>query len=248
MDPVLYTSLSSATIDFSREGISANNLANVNTPGFKADLFAAQTMYMPNGGEGYNDVMQAMAVQMPNRIDLTPGPLMTTSRDLDLAVDGDGWFAVQSGNGEAYTRAGNFIIDSNGMLTTAAGQPVLGDGGPISIPPAQRIDIGRDGTISIIPLDAKPNEVAVLDRIKLVQLDGKQAYKDENGLIRLQGGAKAVPSTEIKLVQGALEGSNVSAIDQMINLISTGREFDASLKLMQAVDENTAKLAQVLHE
>src|SRR3989338_4742866 len=103
MDPVLYTGLSSATMDFNREAVSANNLANVNTPGFKADLFSAQTMYMPNGGEGLNQVMQALPVQMPSRIDVKPGPLMTTSRDLDMAIDGDGWFAVQSGNGEAYT-------------------------------------------------------------------------------------------------------------------------------------------------
>ncbi|CZR29978.1 Putative proximal rod protein [Legionella pneumophila] len=181
-------------------------------------------------------------------MDTSPGEIITTGRDLDVAIDGDGWMAVQDSQGrEAYTRGGSLRLNANGQLITASGKVVLGDGGPISIPPAQSIEIGSDGTISIVPLEGDVKSLAILDRIKLVTLDRNNIYKNDEGLIQLRSGA-ATTNSNIKLQSGALEGSNVNAIDQMVAMISAGREFDAQMKLLSTVDDNGQKLAQLLQE
>lgn len=247
MEPILYSALTGGRSDFKKQELIANNLANVNTPGFKADMYTAQTMYMtrPDGTQSNNG--HSFVVQTPNGVDFTPGEIMTTGRDLDVAIDGDGWMAVRdSKGGEAYTRGGSLRLDVNGRLVTASGQAVLGDGGPISIPPAKSIEIANDGTISIVPLDGDVKSLAVLDRIKLVKLDKNNVVKNEDGLLQMiQGGASVADST-VRVVGGSLEGSNVNAVEQMVGMISAGREFEAQMKLMSTVDENAAKLAQVL--
>lgn len=247
MDPVLYNAIGGGHNDFKRQEISANNLANINTPGFKADLFSAQQMQMnnnPNGLSGRSFIMQQM-----NGVDMTPGEIMTTDRDLDVAVDGNGWIAVKNSAGqEAYTRNGRLQLDANGQLLTSTGKQVLGDGGPISIPPAKSIEIGADGTISIIPLEGDTKTLAVLDRIKLVELDKTQVYKNEDGLLQLKEGKARPADSSVKLLSGALEGSNVNAIDQMVGMISSGREFEAQMKILSTVDDNGQKLAQVLQQ
>lgn len=243
MDPILYNAMNGSQTDFNRQAISANNLANSGTVGFKSELFQAQSMYLT----GSVATAEALVGEQVHGVDFTDGPLMTTGRDLDLAVQGDGWFAVQDSQGkEAYTRAGDFHVDENGMLMTASKHPVLGDGGPISIPPAQRIEIGSDGTISIVPLGAEPDELAVLDRIKLVKLTNKDLIKNNDGLMKLKGGGVALADASVVLVKGALEGSNVNPIANMVELINTGKEFEAQMKVMQTVDENAQKLAQLL--
>lgn len=243
MEPVLYNAMNGSQIDLDRQTINSNNLANSNTPGFKADLFQAQSMYI----RGSVDVGEAVVVEQENNTDFTDGPLISTGRDLDVAVQGKGWFAVQDSQGkEAYTRAGDFHITENGMLVTASNRPVLGDGGPISIPPAQRIEIGSDGTISIVPLDGDPDALAVLDRLKLVKLDNKDLIKNTDGLMKLKQGGVAPADASVVVVKGALEGSNVNSVEQMVNLISNSHEFDAQMKLMQTIDENSTKLAQLL--
>lgn len=245
MDTVLYKAMSGAQMDFYRQSLTANNLANVNTPGFKADLFNAQTMYL-TGNTLINDTV---VIQQPNNSNFTAGGLMTTGRDLDVAIQGEGWFAVQDEGGkEAYTRAGDFKLTENGVLVTASGRPVLGDGGPISIPPAQRIDIGSDGTISIVPLDADPKALAVLDRIKLAKIDRQDLIKGIDGLMRLEKGGIAPTDPTINVVGGALESSNVNAAEEMVNMITAGREFETQMKIMQSVDENGQRLAQLLQD
>ncbi|VEG89766.1 flagellar basal-body rod protein FlgF [Legionella spiritensis] len=245
METILYNIMNGSQSDFTRQTVTANNLANINTPGFKADLYNAQSMYM----SASSTEMTAMSVDMPLGNDFSDGELITTGRDLDLAVQGKGWFAVQDGGGkEAYTRAGDFKLTENGLLVTSSGRPVLGDGGPISIPPAQRINIGTDGTISIVPLDGAPNELAVLDRIKLVKAEFKDLIKGSDGLMRLNQGGKATTDPSITVIKGALENSNVNAVEQMVSMITAGREFDAHMKVMQTVDENAQRLAQLLHE
>lgn len=243
MDPVLYNSMGGSRTDFGRQHITNNNMANINTVGFKADLFQAQSLYM----NGLADTSTALPVQQQNGVDFTDGPLMTTGNDLDVAVLGKGWFAIESSKGkEAYTRAGSFHINENGMLVTASGHPVLGDGGPISLPPAQSIDIGTDGTISIVPLDGPPGSIAVLDRLKLVKLKNEDLFKDSDGLMKLQQGAKAETDASITVVKGALEGSNVNPVEQMINTISAGQGFNEKMKVIGSADNNAQKLAQLL--
>ncbi|HAT1864251.1 TPA: flagellar basal-body rod protein FlgF [Legionella pneumophila] len=248
MEPILYNAISGGRSDFKRQEIIANNLANINTPGFKADLYQAQTMYMNNANGNNQFSAHSFVTQNANGVDISPGEIITTGRDLDVAIDGDGWMAVQDSQGrEAYTRGGSLRLNPNGQLITASGKVVLGDGGPISIPPAQSIEIGSDGTISIVPLEGDVKSLAILDRIKLVTLDRNNIYKNDEGLIQLKSGA-ATANSNIKLQSGALEGSNVNAIDQMVAMISAGREFDAQMKLLSTVDDNGQKLAQLLQE
>ncbi|HAT1797310.1 TPA: flagellar basal-body rod protein FlgF [Legionella pneumophila] len=248
MEPILYNAISGGRSDFKRQEIIANNLANINTPGFKADLYQAQTMYMNNANGNNQFSVHSFITQNANGVDTSPGEIITTGRDLDVAIDGEGWMAVQDSQGrEAYTRGGSLRLNPNGQLITASGKVVLGDGGPISIPPAQSIEIGSDGTISIVPLEGDAKSLAILDRIKLVTLDRNNIYKNDEGLIQLKSGV-AIANSNIKLQSGALEGSNVKAIDQMVAMISAGREFDAQMKLLSTVDDNGQKLAQLLQE
>lgn len=249
MDPVLYNAISGGKSDFKRQEITANNLANINTPGFKADLYSAQSMDVSNANGSKSFNRQTYTMQQANGIDMSPGEIKSTGRDLDIAVDGDGWIAVQDSHGkESYTRSGSLRTDANGQLVTASGKVVLGDGGPISIPPAKSIEIGRDGTISIIPLDGDTKSLAILDRIKLVRLDKNNVVKNEEGLLQLKDGTAAPPVAEgtVQVVSGSIEGSNVNAVEQMVNMISAGREFESQMKLMSTIDELGQKLAQVL--
>ncbi len=249
MDPILYNAATGGKADFNKQAIIANNLANVNTPGFKADLYQAQTMYLnTNGANEANN--QSFNVQAPNGIDLTPGDLITTGRDLDVAVSGDGWISLKDSQGrQVYARGGSLQVGTNGQLMTSSGKLVLGDGGPISIPPAKSVEIGSDGTISIIPMEGDSNSLAVLDRIKLVTLDKNNLVKNEEGMLQLkQGAATPVADASVKLVNGAIEGSNVKAIEQMVEMISVGREYEAQMKVLSTVDDNSQKLAQLLHQ
>ncbi len=235
--------MSGSQTDFYRQEITGNNMANVHTVGFKADLYQAQSMYVT--GAVQNGATHA--VRLPNGIDFSDGPLIHTGNDLDVAVRGMGWFAVQDPQGkEAYTKAGDLHVTENGRLVTASNLPVLGDSGPISIPPAQRIEVGTDGTISIVPLEGLPDEIVVLDRLKLVKLDPDNLVKDTTGLMKLKEGALAPTDASLTVVKGALEGSNVNSIDQMINMIASGQEFNAKTKMMQTADNNAQKLAQLL--
>ncbi|MDI9819484.1 MULTISPECIES: flagellar basal-body rod protein FlgF [unclassified Legionella] len=243
MEPVLYNAMNGSLIDFNKQAVISNNLANLNTSGFKEDIARAQSMYVAGAAQ----TAEAFVVTRENGTDLRDGPLITTGRDLDVAIQGKGWFAVQNAQGkEAYTRGGDFHINENGMLVTGSNRPVLGDGGPISIPPAQHIEIGTDGTISIVPLDGDPNAMAVIERIKLVKLDTEDLVKDLDGLMHLKQGGIAPADASITVIKGALEGSNVDAVKQMVNLIANGQEFNAQMKVMQVADENSQKLAQLL--
>lgn len=247
MEPILYNAITGGRSDFKKQELIANNLANVNTPGFKADLYQAQTMYMNDANGKHSGNGQSFIVQGPNGIDFTPGDIMTTGRDLDVAIDGDGWMAVKDSHGrESYTRGGSLRLDVNGRLVTASGKAVLGDGGPISIPPAKSIEIGNDGTISIVPLEGDVKSLAILDRIKLVKLDKNNVVKNDEGLLQIIQGRNPGADGTVKLINGAIEGSNVNAVDQMVGMISAGREFEAQMKLLSTVDDNASKLAQVL--
>jgi len=240
--------MNGAQVDLNRQNITANNLANATTNGFKEDIFEAQSVYLSNF-ENVNTGV-AMILEDPNGNSFSPGPIMTTGRDLDLAVvETNGWFAVGGPGGESYTRNGSFKITGTGMLVTSAGDlPVMGDGGPISIPPAKSVEIGSDGTISIVPIDDGPAQLVVIDRIKLVRLNPNELYKDLDGLMKRTNGGKAAADPFITVLKGALEGSNVNAVEQMVNMIAANREFEAQIKVMQTVDQNAERLAQILQD
>lgn len=220
----------------------SHNLSNVNTTGFKSHLNTFTSWHV--SGPGYNT--RVMNQQEADNIDLTEGPLSTTDRELDVAVNGDGFIVVLNKEGaEAYTKAGDFRLDSSGRLTTGAGFAVLGNGGPITIPPAEKLDIGIDGSISIVPVGQSAESLVLVDRIKLVNPNLQNLHKDVDGLLQLIDGGVAPVAAEVKLENGVLERSNVNAVGQMIQLITNARQFEASINLMKeakTLDEASASL------
>ena len=234
MDRMLYVAMSGAKQTMLAQAANSNNMANANTTGFRADLAAFRSM--PVFGPGEPTRVYAMA-ERPG-VDLNNGVINSTGRNLDIAVNGDGWIAVQAADGsEALTRAGNLRIGEGGILETGAGHPILGNGGPIALPPAEKMEIGTDGTISIQGIGQDASTLTVLDRIKLVKPDETQLYKGADGLMRIRGGAEAVPDASVGIVSGALETSNVNTIEAMVNMISLARQYEAQINIMKSAEE-----------
>lgn len=242
MDRMLYIAASGAKQNLNAMSVRANNLANTGTTGFKADLEQARSMQA--FGEGLPSRVFAMTERPSQNFD--GGAIKTTGRDLDIAVEGQGWISVQDKQGnEAYTRAGNLQINANGTLETSSGLMVIGDGGPITVPPAEKIEIGRDGTIMIRPLGAPAEAVEEVDRIKLVKPDGPEITKGADGLFRRKDGQEAEAAAEVTLVKGALESSNVNAVGEMTTMISIQRQFEMQVKLMKTAEENDRQHNQI---
>lgn len=243
MDRMLYIAMSGAKETLLSQAVNTHNLANVNTTGFRADLAAFSSMQVR--GPGYDS--RAYALSEDRGVDFSYGALLSTGRDLDVAVNGDGWIAVQAPDGsEAYTRAGDLRIDSAGLLTTGTGLPVLGNAGPIAIPPFEKMAIGGDGVISIRSLGQAPNTLAEVERIKLVRPALTDLLKGEDGLLRTRDGAPQPSAADVELVAGTLESSNVNGVDAMVNLIQLARQFEVQVKLMKTAEENDSASAQLM--
>jgi len=243
MDTSLYVAMSGAKQILLAQSTNSHNLANVNTTGFKADL--SQFRSMPVYGPGHPSNVYAMAERPGINFDL--GTVQQTGRELDVSISGEGWMAVETADGtEAYTRAGDLRVTPSGLLTTGTGLPVLGDGGLMSIPEVEKIEIGSDGTISVIPLGASSTELSVIGRIKLVNPDLGALTKGNDGLFRMKDGSQAGSDAEVSLVSGAIEGSNVSVVDAMVNMIELARSFDMQVKMMKTASENEAASAQLM--
>jgi len=244
MDRSLYIAMSGAKQTLLAQAANANNLANSQTVAFKSDL--QQFRSMPVFGPGYPTRVYAMT-ERPGT-DMTPGAIQTTGRNLDVAIKGEGWLAVQSRDGkEAYTRAGNLHLTTTGLLQTDSGLPVLGNKGPIAIPPADKLEIGRDGTISIVPLGDNSSTLVQVDRIRLVKPPLDKLEKLENGEIRLKKGEPPLkPDASVTLMQGALESSNVNSIDALVQMIELSKNFELQVKAMKTTDENSAAAARLM--
>jgi flagellar basal-body rod protein FlgF len=173
--------------------------------------------------------------------------LIATGNTLDVAVQGKGFIAVQAPNGtEAYTRAGDLRLDTNGMLLNGAGHPVLGDGGPITVPQHSSISIAPDGSVSIVPLGQGPETSAIVGRIKLINPDETQIERGEDGLFRMRDGTNPEADANVRLASGTLETSNVNVADAMVTMIELQRHFDLQVKAMRTAEENAAAAAQLL--
>ena len=243
MDRALYISMTGAKHNMLEQAARSHNLANVSTVGFKADLAnaLAQPIY---GGDGYQSRVYAVA-QTPGA-DLSNGTMLETGRELDVALDGEGWLAVQSLSGEeAYTRGGNLSIDTLGMLRNERGLPVMGNAGPIAIPEAEKIEIGADGTISVRALGQGPETLVVVDRIKLVNPATADLSKQQDGMIYSANGIEPV-AADVRLRTGFLENSNVSAVNELTSIVSLARQFEMQIKMMQTVSENAQSSARIL--
>ncbi len=234
MDRMLYVAMSGAKETLLAQAANSNNLANANTTGFLADL--QQFRSMPVFGDGYPTRVYGLSERPAT--DFHSGAIVQTGRELDVALNGKGWLAVQAPDGsEAYTRRGDLKLDVNGQLTTGNGLPIIGNSGPIAIPPAEKIDIAPDGTISILPLGQGITELATIDQIKMVNPVVTDLEKGMDGLMRLKSGANAEPDASLQLVSGTLESSNVNVVDSMVDMIELARRFDIQVKMMKAADE-----------
>lgn len=243
MDRLLYVAMSGARETLRAQAINNHNLANASTTGFRADLAAFQARHVV--GDGYDSRVYATA--STTGFDATSGTLVPTGRDLDVAVQGEGYIAVQALDGrEAYTRAGDLRIDSNGILRTGTGLPVLGDGGPVAVPPHASVTIGGDGTVSIVPLGQGPETRAEVARIKLVKAEDDDLTKGADGLLRMKDGSDAVADASVRLVSGVLETSNVNVADALVNMIELARRFDLQVRAMKTAEENGAASARLL--
>lgn len=235
MDKVLYLASSAGKEIMHGQRLNANNLANANTVGFKEDLAYAQSL--PVFGPGHDS--RVYAITQGTGADLGAGSLMTTGRELDVAINGKGWLAVQGNDGrEGYSRAGDLQVTPSGMLITAAGHPVIGNsGGPITIPPYEKLDIGNDGTITIRPVGQAPAALAVVDRIKLVKPDDARMEKGEDGLFRMNDGTTAVADGRVSLISGTLETSNVNVVASMVGMMELAKKFEMQIKVMEKASE-----------
>lgn len=243
MDRMIYIAMSAAKETMLSQAVNSHNLANASTTGFRASLDAFTSQQVQ--GPGFES--RAYAVTEDRRVDFTPGTIQTTGRDLDVAINGEGWVAVQAPDGrEGYSRAGDLRIDSAGLLTNGAGHPILGNAGPIAIPPSQSLEIAADGTISIRPVGQGPETLAVVDRIKLVNPQKADLVRGEDGLLHHRDNLVAVPDAQVTLTTGALESSNVNAIEAMVNMIRLARTFEMQVKMMSTVEENDKSSARLL--
>lgn len=243
MDRMLYVAMSGAKQNMLSQAINANNLANISTTGFRADLAAARSMPV-YGGSGHPTRVYSMT-EKPG-IDFKQGAMSTTGRDLDVALVGKGFIGVQSKDGtEAYTRAGDLSTDNTGVLRTGAGHIVLGDGGPITIPEAAKIDIGKDGTISIVQIGEQGGST-IIDRIKLVNPDTKDLKRNEQGLFVLKSGENAEVDEAVSIVSGTVETSNVNAASTLVNMIELARQFEMQVKMLKTAEENNAQATQMM--
>ncbi len=243
MDRMLYVAMSGAKQILHAQAINSNNLANVSTTGFRAELVDAESrqLYGPGHASRVNSIIDKTST------DFTNGTIATTGRNLDVAVNGKGWFVIQTNNGtEALSRNGNFKISAEGMLVNNNNQPVMGESGPISIPQAQKVEINGNGTVSVVPVGEPATAVVVLDRLKLVNPNNGDLIKGSDGLIRLKDGSEFTNDASISIVSGSLENSNVNAIGAMVNMIELQRQFEMQIKLMRQAEQNDEQTAQML--
>ena len=243
MDRLIYTAMTGAKHVFMQQAGTANNLANASTIGFKAQEHRFRAV--PVLGEGMPT--RAFVVDASVSDVMDQGPLMFTGRNLDVAVSGKGWLSVQLPDGsEAYTRAGSLDVAVTGLLQTKAGNPVMGDGGPINIPPDNTIEIAPDGTISVVPTFGTPNNSNAIGRLKLVNPSEADMVRGADGLFRLRSGQPAPADQTLQVSSGMLEGSNVNVSDAMVNLISLSRQFEMQIKMLQTADTNAQRADQLL--
>jgi flagellar basal-body rod protein FlgF len=241
MDKLIYTAMAGAKHLMYRQDALAQNLANANTTGFRADTVAFRAVPVQGDTPG----TRVFAIETTTGADFAPGPMASTGRALDVAIQGPGWIAVQANDGsEAYTRAGNLQIGVEGTLQLPSGTPVLGEGGPITIPSSSTVSIGSDGTVSAkTPGSAAVNTVG---RLKLVNPPAEELQKGADGLFRLKTGDAADADPNVRIAEGTLEGSNVNVVEAMVGMIAAARQFELQMKMLASAEQNEQKASSMI--
>lgn len=243
MDRMVYTAMNGANQIMLRQTTNNHNLANLDTTGFRADIdiFSSLPVY----GPGYPT--RVYTEDQRAGIDLSQGKIYYTGNNFDIAVTGDGFIAVAAPDGrEAYTRAGSLKVTSSGQLQNSEGHSILGNGGPVIIPPFEKIEIAADGTISILPLGQSAASLAVVDRVKLVRTDQAGVVKGHDGLLRAKNGTDLPPDASVRIASGSLESSNVNSVGALIDMIQLSRSFENQTKLIKISEEMDAASAKLL--
>jgi flagellar basal-body rod protein FlgF len=243
MDRMIYTAMTGAKHILEKQATTSHNLANATSTGFKSQIDAFRAV--PVIGEGLPT--RAFVVDSTSGSDFNSGAIQSTDRSLDIAVKGDGWLTVQRADGsEAYTRNGSLKTSPNGLLQTATGLTIMGDGGPITIPPDVAVSIGKDGTVSTVNNLTLPGPSNIIGRIKLVNPPQANLVRADDGLFTTKDGKPATADANVSVVQGALESSNVNVVDAMVTMISLARQFEMQMKLIQTAENNANKASQLL--
>ena len=235
MDRGLYVAMTGAKQIMQAQAVNNHNIANASTTGFRADAvaFTSEPIY----GAGFASRVNAVAGDAGT--DFSTGVMMSTSRPLDVAVNGKGFIAVQGADGkEAYTRAGDLQVTATGAVITATGFPVLSESGPISVPPSNQVTIGTDGTVSVVPMGLSAAAQSQVDRIKLVNPKLADLQKGPDGLLRLKSGSKAKTDETVAIASGELESSNVNAAQSLVNMIELQRLYELQIKSINSTDQN----------
>jgi flagellar basal-body rod protein FlgF len=233
MDRLVHTSLSALRGAMARQTATSNNLANVNTIGFRGEMAAARALWL----KGDTHQSRAVASEEVTGADMRAGAMSQTGRALDVAIDGEAFLSVQAPDGaEAYTRRGDLQLSDTGLLTTGDGHPVLGEQGPVTLPPNDGVKIEGDGSVWIVPLGGDANRPQQVDRLKLASPVGSDVVKGLDGLFRVKGGGALPGDPAGRLIAGSLEGSNVDATKALVDMIEASRAWDMNLKLI-----NTAR-------
>lgn len=246
MDRLVYTALSGLKSQMAAQSTIANNIANASTIGYRADRVSFDRMVLQAQG-GLN--AREMAAEEVNDFDRRAGTIVQTGKPLDLAVTTDSWIAVQATDGsEAYTRRGDLSVAASGVLETGDGFPVMGSGGPITVPPYQSIAIADDGTVSIVPPGGDASQPQILDKIKLASAEGSQTTKGLDNLLHVKGGGVLPEDLEAKCASGSLEQSNVNLTQALVDMIENQRSYEVQANLLKEaknMDESAASLMRV---
>jgi flagellar basal-body rod protein FlgF len=237
---LLYTALSGAEQSQTAMNIRANNLANVNTNGFKADIDRAVAYKIE--GAGYETRYLSQSAE--SGTNFTAGELEKTGRSLDIAIQGEGYIAVQTpGGAEAYTRAGSMTLDSEGRASIN-GNAVVADGAQLTFPEYQSIEIGSDGTVTAIPLGGGAQ--VQVGQIKLIKPEAGSMVKGQDGFLHLKTGGVGNQAEDVALVSGFLEGSNVNAVTELVSSMMVNRQFELQIKMMKTADTLAQKGNQLI--
>jgi flagellar basal-body rod protein FlgF len=243
MDRLVYVAMSGAKETLRAQAANNHNLANANTNGFKADLSAFQTQNVVGAGLP----SRAYATNDSAGWDASSGSLDATGRDMDVAVQGSGWIAVQASDGtEAYTRAGDLRIDPQGSLLTATGNNVLSDNGPITVQPYTSISIGMDGSVSVVPQGQTAATISTVGRIKLVNPPADQLQRGSDGLFRSTTGQPIDADASVRLKSGTLESSNVNIAETMATMIELARNYEVQVKAMKTAEDMASSSTKLL--
>ncbi|MFA7670207.1 MAG: flagellar basal-body rod protein FlgF [Burkholderiaceae bacterium] len=244
MDRIVYTAAGGASRVLEHQAIVSNNLANASTAGFREELAVYRAVPL----QGHNSLpTRVSSATASTASSYQQGGMAETGHALDLAIRGEGWFAVQTPDGEAYTRAGEFGVNVDNMLVTQSGLPVLSaDNAPIEIPERGTLTFSDDSQITVLGAGDNPNDIQNIGQVKLVNPPAQDLVRGDDGLFRLADGNVAPADPELRLVSGFVERSNVNPAEAMVSMIANARLFEMQMQVIQEAKTNADRANGIL--